>query len=108
MGYLVNISSDVQTQINSKQSILWNYNAGSGTKIGYLSPTSNCSLNTVRNDTNPSYIEMGNATNLTDTYIDFEDPTYTDYGEIKHITAILFIGVQEILILKQMKVQQYT
>ena len=28
MGYLVNISSDVQTQLNAKQSILWNYNTG--------------------------------------------------------------------------------
>ena len=80
MGYLVNITSDVQTQLNAKQSILWNYNAGSGTKIGYLSPASNCSIYMPRNDTNPSFIEMGNATNLTDTYIDFEDPTYTDYA----------------------------
>ena len=34
----------------------------------------------VRNDTYNSFIEMGNATNLVDTYIDFEGPTYTDYG----------------------------
>ena len=47
-GYLVNISSDVQTQLNAKQSILWDYNAGSGTKIGYLSPASNCSIYTLR------------------------------------------------------------
>ena len=73
MGYLVNISSDVQNQINSKQSILWNCNIGTGQDEYYLSPSSNCSLNTVRTDSYNSFIEMGNATNLVDTYIDFED-----------------------------------
>ena len=72
MGYLVNITSDVQTQLNSKQSILWNYNTGTSPNAYYLSPSSNYSLNIVRTDTvNASYIEMGNRTNLTDTYIDF-------------------------------------
>ena len=56
MGYLVNISSDVQTQLNAKQSILWNYNAGTSPNAYYLSPSSNCSLNIVRTDTvNASY-----------------------------------------------------
>ena len=69
MGYLVNISSDVQSQLNTKQSILWKYNIGTSPNAYYLSPSSNCSLNIVRNDTvNASYIEMGNRTNLIDTY----------------------------------------
>ena len=73
MGYLVNITSDVQTQLNAKQSILWDYNTGTSPNEYYLSPSSNLSLNIVRNDTlNASYIEMGNKTNLTDTYTDFE------------------------------------
>ena len=77
MGYLVNISSDVQTQLNAKQSFLWNYNTGSGTTLYYLTPSSNCSLDITWNDTYDSFIRIGNWTNLVNRYIDFEDTTGT-------------------------------
>ena len=57
MGYLINISSDVQTQLNAKQSILWNYITGTSPNEYFLSPSSNCFLNTVRNDTYNSFID---------------------------------------------------
>ena len=79
-NYLNGVTSLIQTQLDSKQDILWDTNTGSGSNLYYLSPSTNNSLSIVRTDTNTSYIEMGNATNLIDTFIDFQTPSYPDYA----------------------------
>ena len=78
--YLNGVTSNIQTQLNAKQSIMWSFSAGSGTNINILSPSVSSSLNIVRTDNNTSHIEMGNSTFAQSNYIDIQDPTYIDYG----------------------------
>ena len=62
-------------QIDNKQDILWTID---GNNVLY--PATNGALNLVRNDNITSFIELGKTTFNQSNYIDFRDPTYTDYA----------------------------
>lgn len=74
LGYLTQSTSNIQGQLNLKQSILWNSSSN------VLIPSSESNLKITRTDSTDSCIEMGNTVSNVNTYIDFADPSYPDYG----------------------------